>query len=105
MEFKEFVSETLIQIMDGIQLAQGHASKKGFVVVPLPVGVSDPRDRRIDVIDFDVAVTVTEGGAAKSTVGVFSGFLGAGVQAQIDSANTQVSRVKFSIPMYFKRQA
>lgn len=93
MKLSEFVSETILEIEDGLAVVEednGHSysitdsSKKGS-----SAGGS---------IDFDVAITTTktEGGGAKAGLSVVGiDLLGASVSTKAESS--AISRVKFSI--------
>ncbi len=119
MELSEFVEKSLNQIIDGVINAQKYAQEKGASVNPFGLdwkqevrGQNLIVNTRIDqefelipqMIDFDVAVTVTEGGETKAGIGVFAGAIGIGTQAKIDDTNTKVSRIKFTIPVTFPPQ-
>jgi hypothetical protein len=52
-------------------------------------------------IDFDVVVTVSESEKAKASLGVLTGVLGFGTQAQVESGNVIANRIKFSVPVIF----
>jgi hypothetical protein len=53
------------------------------------------------IIDFDVVVTVSESEKAKASLGVLTGVLGFGTQAQMESGNIAANRIKFSVPVIF----
>ena len=53
----------------------------------------------IETIEFDVAVTVTEGTQTKGGIGVFMGAVGLGSQGQSSNQNASVTRIKFSVPL------
>jgi len=113
MKLEEFVSETISQIISGIQKTHDHAKENGATVNPrlehkkrtLSTGkVTVTQKSPIHDIDFDVAVTTTEGKGTKGGIGVFVGPLGMGSQGQSESANSSVSRIKFSVPVAFPTQ-
>ncbi len=89
MELKEFVAETLKEIIDGVVEAQNHAVKKSAKINPAGLkymghsqsfGVAYAHDVTTpplaQLIEFDIAVTVFESGQAKAGLGVFAGALG-----------------------------
>ena len=91
MDIKEFISQTLKQIIDGVKDAQEHAEGKNAVVVPYY------GDRQ--KIDFDVAVTVVEGKETGGKAGISVWSIGAGVTGKTESSSSTVSRIKFEIPV------
>ncbi len=90
MDIETFVSETLRQIVKGVQTAQEHDDCKQARVNPAA---------RMKTIEFDVAVMVTEGNEKKAGIGVFTGAFGVGGQANTNTANSSVSRIRFSVPV------
>ena len=114
MELKDFVETSLQQICDGIKAAQdkiegGAINPSGFnPVYSTETGaacnlVYDNQNRKITLesVEFDVAVTVTEGKETKGGIGVFAGAVSLGSQGKSDSANKSLSRLKFSVPIIF----
>jgi hypothetical protein len=108
MQLKDFVSESIKQIIDGVSDAMEHAASKGGRVNPARQIVNSNNassrfDRAsgvsIETIEFDVAVTVSEGTQTKGGIGVFTGFVGLGSQGQSDASNLSVSRLKFVVPI------
>lgn len=110
MELKDFVAESIKQIIDGINEAKTYGEANGARINPHHQihnshNANSRRDRTtgetIETIDFDVAVTVTEGTQTKGGIGVFTGFAGLGSQGQSEAANSSVSRLRFTVPIVF----
>ncbi|HEY8749795.1 MAG TPA: hypothetical protein VIM11_17560 [Tepidisphaeraceae bacterium] len=108
MDLKEFVSETIKQIIDGVVAAQEYGRAKGARVNPLhlPVrnshGVMQSVNYRADVahpVEFDVALSTSDGTQTKGGVGLIVGILTLGSSGQSKNDNEVVSRVKFTIPV------
>ena len=109
MELKDFVAETLRQIIDGVKVAQEYGIGQGATVNPNNIfyradqGVVVLQDRETGAIakeiEFDVAVTVIEGTQTKGGIGVFVGPIGIGSQGQSNVSNQSISRIKFSVPV------
>ena len=57
LQLRDFVAETIKQVIDGVAAAQQHAVKKGAVVNPRPSRYNTP----LQSISFDVAVTAAKG--------------------------------------------
>ncbi|MCP5489319.1 MAG: hypothetical protein H7A43_11810 [Verrucomicrobia bacterium] len=112
MKLKDFVAETLNEIVDGVLVAQAHYKEKGGSVnspdlqfradqgLQLWDGVTGQPAHNIE---FDVAVTTTEGTETKGGVGVFVGPIGLGSQGKSDASNTSCSRIKFSVPVFLPK--
>jgi hypothetical protein len=89
MDLKDFVSETLKQIIDGVKDAQQTANTKGAVIVPYSQGA--------EKIEFDVAVTAVEGTETAGKAGISVWSIGAGVSGKSESSTSTVSRIRFSV--------
>lgn len=113
MELKDFVSVTIKQLIDGVVEAQGYAAEKGALVNPsvvLTFGdskgvVTDRHGNSGQLIEFDVALTTTEGDQYKGGLGIFVGPVGVGTQGQADFQNSTVSRIKFVLPVFLPKQS
>ena len=116
MELRDFVAESLKQVVDGIVNAQEYAKEKGAFINPKGM-VHSPNIGLVvtqnlgsgyypipQIIEFDAAVTVSEGMEAKAGIGVFAGALGLGTQAKVEDGNLSISRIKFLIPVLFPEQ-
>ncbi len=111
MELKEFVSQMLTQIFEGIREAQNKCAdhEQGEINPVVKVSVDDNQKHGqmmsqgswgiIHHIDFDVAVTATEGTETKGRIGIFTGVMGLGSQGQSATSNNVVSRIKFQVPV------
>jgi len=110
MELREFVSETLKQIIDGIVEAQKYAGQHGGAVNPHSMisagdGVQTPVIRLLKShqplheVEFDVALTSTEGTETKGGIGVFFGPISAGSGGKSSEGQTSMSRIRFSVPI------
>ena len=116
MELKEFVSGTIKQIIDGVIEAQEYAETKGAIVNPeIFIHADDSNNLKmtttdrgfhsyIQIIDFDVAVTSTEGEQEKAGLGIFVAPITVGAQGKFDYTNTVANRIKFSIPVMLPKR-
>lgn len=117
MELEEFISETLSQIVRGIERAReetGRHATIGAQVQILPpgdntgVGVMPMKGSNGGVahlVKFDVALTASDGVEAKAKLGVVSGLLNTGGEAKKDWLNSTVSRVQFTIPIAMPKKS
>jgi hypothetical protein len=107
MELKEFVAETLVQIVDSIVATHSNIKDKGACVNPARLSSSsddyilgtEDRLRLVSTIDFEVSLTETEGKEAGARIGVFFGSAGAAGKAKYETGSNAVNKVKFSIPI------
>lgn len=106
MNLQDFIRETLIQIINGVKDAQEIIGESGAAINP--IGLSRMRDQLggrgyhsgavTEAVEFDVAVTVTEGESTKKGAGAFISVVALGAQKQTEAHSSSVSRVKFSVP-------
>ncbi len=112
MQLRDFIAQTLTQIVEGVQEAQRLAKDKGALVNPagthLPTRSGDPppvvtqfgSNRFGQLIEFDVVLTTSESEQTKGGAGVFVAAIAIGSQAQLGSDNIAVNRVKFAVPLF-----
>ncbi len=108
MDLKEFIKETIGGIIDASQELQSECEGKGVIINP-PITLKerdiyehenpDHRYRRIETIEFDVAVTAATETKGGGKVGLKILALGAGAEGHRALTNEEVSRVRFSIPV------
>jgi len=112
IELKDFISQSLIQIIDGVRVAQQHASDHKAKVVPQLQPGSGPSDalrthpdsRPLQNIDFDVAVQASTKDQAEGQIGILIATLGIGVKGSEETETSAISRIKFSIPLELPTQ-
>lgn len=105
MELKEFITDVLQQINDGVVDAQ----KRGVFVNPKKIynktealynyvvdGVND--QERLQTVYFEVGLTKEEGSGG-GKFGVSFGGVSLGVDSGGKASNSAVTRVRFSIPI------
>ena len=110
MELKDFVKETLSQIVAGVEAAQTEVRDCGGLVNPAyrprkkepsasHFGELD-HGQNIFLIDFDVAVTVLEesGTEAKVKLNVVS-LLGLGAGGESSNSNSATNKISFKVPL------
>lgn len=103
MELDKFVSETLVAISRGVEVARVEGEEK-IEINPMVYGKSNDelsitRERKmIQSIDFDVALTVEDTAEGGGKISVF----GSNVGGNKGNKETLTSRVSFSVPVAFK---
>lgn len=113
MELKDFVSKTLQEIVAGVKEAQENMVEGGEINPAYPMirgggkhtYLTGSNGSPLQNVEFDVAVTATEGKGTKGGIGVFVGSVGLGTQGQSESSNTSISRITFSVPVTFPLQS
>ncbi|MDW3225104.1 MAG: trypco2 family protein [Paracoccaceae bacterium] len=108
MDLKEFIKETISGIVDATAELQSEYDEMGILINP-PVsnserdlfeeGSIDHTYRRVESVEFDVAVTATNetSGGGKAGLKILS--MEAGARGDHLRSNEEISRVKFSIPI------
>jgi hypothetical protein len=112
VELRDFISNSLIQLIDGILNAQAYAESKGAKINPTDRFPSDfekmsrteKEFRLVHVIEFDVAVAVTENKQLAGGIGIVVPELNLGYQGKIDRSKNAISRIQFSIPIILPTQ-
>jgi hypothetical protein len=113
MTVKEFVEDTLVQIVEGVQAAQNRIDKTGAAINRIGMTLQfaqlqgrryDPKTGEIEeLVQFDIALTNESGTGTKGGVGVFLGTVNLGTQGQSTNKDSSVSRVQFSVPIVYPR--
>jgi hypothetical protein len=116
MNLEDFITEVLKQVISGVKNAQQHAKENGASInskhlyrYSTPTGMAINTDQAtrkpmVEEIEFDVAVTASSQGNIKGGMGLFVSVAGIGYQAEKNTGNSTVSRIKFKIPVSFPQQ-
>lgn len=115
MELKDFVSTTLTQIVEGVQAAQESAKAQGAVIgaptrgsggveTGAKLGMLWTGHGYAQMVEFDVALTVTDGTGTKGGIGVLASLVTLGSTGESKAETTAASRVKFTVPMQLLSQ-
>ena len=113
MRLEDFVSQTLVELTRGVQRAQLELKSTGARVNPAmsqvfgvgTVGVhafgwaDGGQDAPVMLVDFDVAVTASEGTETKGGMGIAVGTIVLGSQGKSDKGSSSESRIRFSVPL------
>ena len=100
IELKDFISETLNQIIEGVKTSQAFAKANGALIAPSVStthsgiaqlsGVPYPKSAT-SIVEFDVAVTASKTSEDSGKVGVLVAVLGASGQSRNGKTNKQSS--------------
>jgi len=109
MDLKTFIAETISQIIDGVKEAQSRAKDAGGYVNPSLAGPVAPELMKhkmffaaggvAQFVEFDVAITTTEGTGTKGGIGIVVGAITLGSSGQSRAENSASTRVKFCVPI------
>lgn len=108
MELKDFVKNTLVQIVDGVIEAEKELEAKGASVNPIGGNFDQKqvggrawsfKDGVSEVVDFDVALTNSEKEGTSAGIGVLLGSISLGAKGASEEVITSVTRIKFSVPI------
>lgn len=110
MELKNFVSQTLVAIVEGVVEAQASTAKHGAFVNPggltrsgSAVSTDAIWDKSTNnyarAVSFDVAIAVEEGTSTQAKIGVVSGFFNAGAGGASENKERAMSRIQFVVPL------
>lgn len=98
MDLKAFVSETIVQIISGVEDAIRKAAEVSDTGKVNPEYEGSPHGKTQDV-EFDVAVTVTERSGREGGAGLKVAVFQAGAKGERATENVAVSRVRFTVPV------
>ena len=116
MDICEFIKETIRQVCDGVFAASLECSQSGVIVNPtISVGENGeyfiPRNpssvamqRRVQKIDFDIAVEATETTEKSGQAGVAIHVVNGKGNYSKEQTNSTTSRISFSIPICLPTQ-
>lgn len=109
MELKDFVEASLTQILAGTKAAKEKVAETGGDVSPVLWGQPDhflkqsilqsDKGQCVHMVEFDVAVTATDGTGTKGGVGVVAGVFNLGSAGESRQESSVVSRLKFKVPV------
>jgi hypothetical protein len=118
LQLKDFVAQSLIQITEGVVEAQSGLVNYGAKVNPALTNLLPKGERNygafgwakgegsnpVLVVNFDVAVTATEGTKTKGGIGVVVGVISLGSTGATDKENSSLSRLQFQVPLLLPLQ-
>ena len=110
MELREFICETIVQISNGVNDAIEKCKDLDVIINPnvmtgskddyvIPKKTNKDIERRVQIIDMDIAVTVSD--SSENNAGCKFGIevLGFGAKMKDSSVIRSENRIKFSIPV------
>ena len=112
MVLKEFIKESLSQIIDAVVETQDKYKETNVLICPDDIQGKDNnlyidnknfnnyhnRYTRVQNIEMDIAISVTEKEGNKSGLGIAK-IINAGISSENAQQNESISKIKFSIPI------
>lgn len=112
MELKEFIKESLSQIIDAVIETQDKYKETNVLICPDDIQgennnlyIRDEnlyqfynRNTKVQNIEMDIAISVTEKEGSKSGLGIAK-IINAGISSENAQQNESISKIKFSIPI------
>jgi len=105
MELKEFVRETLEQIVEGAALAQESIRTHGGIVNPSNMDFFKDGSRSVyrhampQEVVFDVGLTTSDKSGSTEGIGVFLGSVSLGKKNDVNEESVAVTKVRFTVPL------
>jgi len=107
VELKEFVKESLVQIIQAVSEAQKQIAELGGGEISPSIKsewektglMFSSNGMPIQNVSFDVVVTASEKTGTKGTIGVMVSVLKLGVQGESQENSSNNSRIKFTVPI------
>ena len=109
MNLKEFVSEALVQITEGVKSAQDRCKEMGGLINPmLSVKTCNETyyrhnysDYPATQVNFKVGLTASDNNGNKAGIGVFLGKVSLGKESSKETETQSVTSVEFSVTVVF----
>ena len=108
MELRDFISETLIQIVQGINDAQKALKETECVINPRNIEQGDyakaiikNKAHVVQDVSFNIALTSTSNSEDKTGIGVMLGSFGIGGNKTSSDGNTSNTNISSSVPVVF----
>ena len=111
MELKQFISNTLAEIAEGVNNAKPIYDSMGGIVNPRDFTYPSKdlshfyiQDKRYfpSYIEFEVALTQDKSSKSSGGIGVLLGSISAGGKTGTEEAMTALTKIKFTIPVVLR---
>ena len=108
MELREFIKETLLQLMQGVKDAQDETKDLDAVINPETVSIGGDRvytainntNRMVQYVSFEIGLTSTTDDSIKKGIGVnLGGVLNTGGGKDHKDSNSSATKISFEIPV------
>lgn len=109
MDIREFIINTLVQIVQGVDDANEKLKETGSFISsknirPLRDGTTYNTETYdlVNLIEFDIAVTVNEKDSTNGGMGIKIASFNIGGGLQNENSNQAINKIKFNIPLTLK---
>lgn len=105
MELKDFIKETIENIVDGVAAAQASIKDKGAQINPKSARFyenslyNDFNSGMPRFVEFEVGLTSTDKSGSSEGIGVFLGTISLGKKNDQGIEDIAVTKIKFSLPL------
>ncbi|MGM0782983.1 MAG: hypothetical protein ACQEUM_02600 [Pseudomonadota bacterium] len=107
MDLKDFVAQTLVQIVEGVTEAQQHIGEHALVSPVIQSGQEHASNQGFistangyaQTVKFDVAVKASEGKVGKASGGIEVLSVSIGASGSKTDTSSSISRVQFAVPV------
>lgn len=105
MELRDFIKETIENIVDGVTAAQASIKDKGAQINPKRVQFNenghfnDLNSGMPRFVEFDVGLTSVNKSGSSEGIGVFLGTISLGKKNDQGTEHIAVTKIKFSLPL------
>ncbi len=108
MRLQKFISETLTQIIHGVEDAQNNIDSDSGRINPRIIGGSVIENGREQLasesvettpVSFDIAVLVDKGKTKDEGIGIVVASIGLGSRKKVEISDSSISRIKFEVPV------
>lgn len=113
MTLEDFISKSIIQIINGVKKAQVHAQENNASVNPSTLMLTKSSgssyidqytNQPAQIIEFDISLTTKEEGQTSGKAGVFVSVFKAGIEGKEGTENVFSNKVKFCVPILLPNQ-
>ena len=105
VELKDFISETLSQIVSGVRNAQDMLTENEPNAAVAPTGQGTKDETLLNqMVEFDIAVAAESGKKTSGGIGIIVGAINLGSTGKSSSEQSSTNRVKFSVPIHLPGQ-
>lgn len=101
VSLKQFVTDSLVEIVDGIVEAQDK-TRSGQIVPTVKEADGITIRQQVKQIDFEVSVRADQGSNSKAELTVVSGLANGGASGGSNKSESYSARLSFSVPVEFR---
>jgi len=108
IELKEFIQETLVQIVSGVKNAQEEIEDIGGEICPTGLYFSAGQEQPIiykpglgivQTVEFDIALSTAKETEGKGSAGISISVINLGARGGIKKSKEEANRVRFTVPV------